>query len=925
MPMSRQHSVCGHTKGTTPLKKRSPQATGNVTERALRTIPCLCLFLAYPLALICPARLGQVISAVQARAPILAPFLPRDFDFPVTFHVALPVALWLSCFATAYLAVTPIRAFGGRHGGSRQNTIQFSVLLAASLTAVSAWLGRTQSLADILILLGFFTIPVFYAVCPRQLVPRRLALCLAVLWCVHVFHALWQWQVGFEVVGLAGNRNWMSTTIVALCPWCWVALSGTMRPQPNSRRTIQRLLVAILPLALSLWAVAAGRSRGTCLALAGYAVFFAITKCSSRQRQGVLAAILLAMGGMAGWLGRAQLTAAARDDVRLPLYSQTVRLIADYPLLGIGPGNFTREFVTYRSLTHKRRRLAAVVTAHPHNETLHLAAQLGIPLAVLWCLGLVCLGRLPKFPMFRAAHFSVWMIMAHAQFDKVLVQPPTGLIGLILLGLLWRRRARSRAWSTRRSPTLRRLAPGVALSVICYALGASVLSLQVGWSLRKAFLAEDVGNRFAEEGKLDYAAKLYHYAYTAFRRTAQLQPRDVRTHTFSGTIANRRLRNREVALSHLWRAHQIDPNFAHLNGEIGMALGALRRHHEAYPFFRREVELYPFDVMPSQRLVICGLMTGHEAEIVEANSRLGQLRDRELRHGHGEEWLVHTTQSVGAALAGSDWTKAAEMAGQLTAPFGKAALEPAFFALASDAELPPGALHQSFSSEDAEVWAFMNACGRLAEEAGGLPELIATLATTRSPSDQLPAPPLPLLPNTWPKEQAKPFFSHLVLTFAARQGNTGVVWVRTASGALTGAVEIVGPQQRFVANLNSGALLPNLSLAEVLPDNDLRDSVGVAPTDREAVLRVTLAAFPCQFSFRTQALGQLLARRGAAPTPRLGWSPSLALWHTRHRLQGVVSPSAPADAVKNCTSLATIGFDPLPFELAGPRLSNASR
>jgi O-antigen ligase len=76
---------------------------------------------------------------------------------------------------------------------------------------------------------------------------------------------------------------------------------------------------------------------------------------------------------------------AARTSVgyRLEFYDNTLKLIRDRPLLGAGTGGFPDAY---------KRQVAGTAMApagHPHNEYLHLMAQLGIPglvalLALFW-------------------------------------------------------------------------------------------------------------------------------------------------------------------------------------------------------------------------------------------------------------------------------------------------------------------------------------------------------------------------------------------------------------------------------------------------------------------------------------------------------------------------------------------------------------
>ena len=66
---------------------------------------------------------------------------------------------------------------------------------------------------------------------------------------------------------------------------------------------------------------------------------------------------------------------AARNSsagFRLEFYSNTLRIVADHPLTGVGTGGFPSAYA------EKVRGTAMVPTRNPHNEYLHIAAQIGL-------------------------------------------------------------------------------------------------------------------------------------------------------------------------------------------------------------------------------------------------------------------------------------------------------------------------------------------------------------------------------------------------------------------------------------------------------------------------------------------------------------------------------------------------------------------
>ena len=151
------------------------------------------------------------------------------------------------------------------------------------------------------------------------------------------------------------------------------------------------------------------------LALAGAITYLAIAQLGWR-RGGVLAGTALAALVAVAWLvpgsvlhqrsskaleesaawelGKAQ-PEQSSVGMRLEYYSNTLELIGEHPVIGVGSGGFRSAYEA------KVRGTQMVVTNHPHNAFLHVAAELGlIGLAMLIVLLLVqwrCASRMSGF------------------------------------------------------------------------------------------------------------------------------------------------------------------------------------------------------------------------------------------------------------------------------------------------------------------------------------------------------------------------------------------------------------------------------------------------------------------------------------------------------------------------------------------------
>ena len=382
------------------------------------------------------------------------------------------------------------------------------------------------------------------------------------------------------------------------------------------------MAVALVVLAVSLGLALRAESRGAWLALGGYLLLFWMLPRFSWPGRGLL------LGGLAGVAVACVMTRPERvaqaieDDIRLPLWAQTARLTAAQPWGGCGPGLFRREFVQYKSAAQMERRVAAAVTEHPHNEPLQVAATLGVPLAVLWLALWWPLTRRPRGALLACAHFTAWMVFCTALLDKPLTQPPTQIAGYLCLGLLWRARWPGRLRPARRSRLMRATwlaAAGVAL-LIGLVVGVPRV-LASAW-FRSAAIAEE--------------AQRYPEAVAGYARAARLCPEDPTSAMLAGTLANSRLRNPQQALEFLQAVWSREPDFAHVNGEIGFALGVLGKQEAALPFLERDARLYPFDGLAWQRYLMCCLLNQRWEVATAASDRLAELWDRKLRNQLGD-------------------------------------------------------------------------------------------------------------------------------------------------------------------------------------------------------------------------------------------------------------------------------------------------
>ncbi len=188
------------------------------------------------------------------------------------------------------------------------------------------------------------------------------------------------------LTGTFVNRNTAATYLsigLACCVARFFEVVGGGRDMRTSNRREQSFGgIYIVAAAVLVSAILSTGSRAGMVA--GFAGLIAVLAIGYRARSGtgyrilsvavvgvVIAMVLLSVSSVLGRIGAEQLT----SDERFAVYSDTLRMIADRPLLGHGAGTFPTVFPLYHgaAVPSERVWLAA------HNTYLQAAAELGLP------------------------------------------------------------------------------------------------------------------------------------------------------------------------------------------------------------------------------------------------------------------------------------------------------------------------------------------------------------------------------------------------------------------------------------------------------------------------------------------------------------------------------------------------------------------
>ncbi|MCM8527470.1 MAG: O-antigen ligase family protein, partial [Lentisphaeraceae bacterium] len=221
---------------------------------------------------------------------------------------------------------------------------------------------------------------------------RVLLLAMTILWIVSI---TWSYWAG-SPVGISGNRNWFVSVLLVTSPWAFFFFYHQFRKVLKrffshvNENWFASALSLLLTLPITLYWLIKCETRAAWLALIIYGLFVVIYPLS-RKAKFLVSGLLLVLAMASFFVFRGTLEKAYNDDIRGPLWANTIRMIAKSPGVGWGPGQFQQKYSMFKSRKHSSRLVAALMTEHPHNEFLYLASEVGLPSALIWLSLLVLL------------------------------------------------------------------------------------------------------------------------------------------------------------------------------------------------------------------------------------------------------------------------------------------------------------------------------------------------------------------------------------------------------------------------------------------------------------------------------------------------------------------------------------------------------
>ncbi len=399
-----------------------------------------------------------------------------------------------------------------------------------------------------------------------------------------------------ELVGPLGGANAAAA---------YFLLSGPLTAALVVRGGPQRGLAA-LSLVLQAACFALCRSRGAFFG-AGVAlgVLLALRwpgRRTLRRAAGLgLALALLAAGGA---LFFAELSPQSSSlEHRLFIWRAGLRIVAQRPAVGAGPGNFARAFRHSRP-EYLGNSYVLAIAQDAHNELLHTAAELGAPGAVAaaaaFALALAGAWRRAATedkPLAIAVAWAIGAWGANGMVNCSLHQPAVAATLAVLVGLGWARRGESAGETPFAPRPWLRWALVIAAAVALGGLGARA----VRHAAARTYAARGDYTRALRwdggwsEAALGYAREVGDAAPQAAERVLRAAlartPKDPELHHAYAVVAAR-LGEERAACAHLAAAAELDPFNPYFQRDLARALLREGKRSEARQALARAVRLF---------------------------------------------------------------------------------------------------------------------------------------------------------------------------------------------------------------------------------------------------------------------------------------------------------------------------------------------
>ena len=595
----------------------------------------LCAFLYYPLAVVYPFGMKTSVNMVF------------NYEFPHVFLASILSLVFI------FLNFQKINI------NDRSMKLVFGavclILLSGAIFAVPLY--RLVHAA------AFFTVPLGVFIAVKKGGTKYAVIHLvSLVFVVNLFFCLF--IPGNSRIGFCGNQNWLAATLIGSLPFFILSLKKLPKKVFWALSSIFVVLTIIVLIRTSARAL---------IPAVGLFVLYYLFQRNSRKANLSIVGVLTAIGiGIFIWQTD-KIIRGYKQDIRGPLSYSTLELIMSSPFLGSGPGNFQRDIPEYATLTLKKRLYYSSIIEHPHNEFLYMAANIGLPAALIWLLFIFRM--LKKRDDFEglAIQFSLIALFVMGMADKPLQISPSVIIFFIACGLL----IPDKFWNEEKVETNQYKVLGGALALIAVIVG--IFRIQVDVRSRYHFWKAE-GLRLSLNGSNERQIvpdMLEHYI-----KSSDIDPTFINAaynaastslHFYNDLARDKRLLGRMIRL---------EPDYSDFNLRIasfymkqarliGEGKERSELHAEAEKYYLRNFELSPWSINRCRSVIRFYIETGDDTKaeewILKARKIAWERHETRYTHtdrtdlkGDMKNWISEVEQGNGQPFNISWSMKAAE-------------------------------------------------------------------------------------------------------------------------------------------------------------------------------------------------------------------------------------------------------------------------
>jgi O-antigen ligase len=291
----------------------------------------------------------------------------------------------LTIATLALLTLWLVRVAGGG-GGRRIGPAEICLLFFSLCGLAQVFLARNFRIS--IISEVNLLIPIVWALLLARLLPGRRAIrfvaravvasgALASL--VAFFYLIWKGNTG-AVEWVVGHRNFLAIFILPSAILCLAELSAGLFRAKEGILGLPKYVTAPIAIAIIV-VIGISGSIGGLLGIVVGVGLLALLPLSNRLRAAAL--VLALVVGIAGIVVLSQpkveaKTAQNQQFQRWYLWKGAVKMFAEHPWAGWGPGMFQLYFADFKPTAPKRYGILTSITYHPHNEFLLIAVEHGL-------------------------------------------------------------------------------------------------------------------------------------------------------------------------------------------------------------------------------------------------------------------------------------------------------------------------------------------------------------------------------------------------------------------------------------------------------------------------------------------------------------------------------------------------------------------